>query len=386
MTVGFLIFYKQMLPEETFNPGGISWYRYLITQPFVICHYIITYIIPYNLSADTDWQVFDSIFDYRAILGIAVVHMRILWALKLSRRKETQLISFGILWFLISLLPTSSFIPFSEVLNDHRTFIPYIGLTISFVLGLKYVIENYIIQTLSTKAFTVIAIIAFFSANTYGIRERNKVWKNDLTLWKDVTVKSPKNGRGLMNYGLALMNRGNYKEAEEYFNKARVLIPNYSSLYVNLGVVKNAMGDVTAAEENFKKALQLSPKKHTTLYFYARFLFQKNRFVESKDLLEKAFIIAPNFEATSNLLMEVYHKLSNWEQLKALCNQLLENSPQNENALKYLVIADGKKSEQQFLEEELNKSPTAAGYLNLSLSYFQNDKFEKTISAAKKGN
>ncbi len=386
MTVGFLIFYKQMLPE-TFNPGGVSAYKYLITQPFVICHYLVTYFIPYNLSADTDWQVFDSIFNHRALVGIAIVGYLCYLALKLSKDKGTRLISFGLLWFFISLLPTSSFIPFSEVLNDHRTFIPYIGLTISVVFTSKYLIDNYIIQKISSKnlkATGVILLVCFFSANIYGIRERNKVWKNDLTLWKDVTLKSPKNGRGIMNYGLALMGKGDYKKAEENFNKAKVLIPNYSPLYVNLGIVKNAMGDATAAEENFKKALQLGLNKHTTLYFYARFLFEQNRYTESRDLLKQAYEIAPNFENTFTLLMRVYHKLQNWEQLKVLCNQVLASSPQNENASKYLVIANEKKSELQLLEDELSSTPTASGYLNLSLNYFQNEMFKKTISASRK--
>src|SRR5256886_9086080 len=44
-----------------------------------------------------------------------------------ARSKRTRVIGFGLLWFLIALLPTSLF-PLAEVMNDHRTFLPYIGL------------------------------------------------------------------------------------------------------------------------------------------------------------------------------------------------------------------------------------------------------------------
>ena len=44
--------------------------------------------------------------------------------------KKTRVIGFGLLWFLIALLPTSLF-PLAEVMNDHRTFLPYIGLVIA---------------------------------------------------------------------------------------------------------------------------------------------------------------------------------------------------------------------------------------------------------------
>ena len=39
-------------------------------------------------------------------------------------------------------------------------------------------------------------------------------------LWYDGTIKSPNNGRGLMNYGLTLMARGDYDNAEDYFIQA----------------------------------------------------------------------------------------------------------------------------------------------------------------------
>ena len=81
-----------MLPD-TFSPGGLSRFNYLITQPWVICHYILTYFVPYNLSADTDWTVFTSIVDYRVILGISIVLTLLFIALKASKKKETKLIS-----------------------------------------------------------------------------------------------------------------------------------------------------------------------------------------------------------------------------------------------------------------------------------------------------
>jgi len=42
----------------TFTPGGASRWAYLWTQPFVILHYVYTFVLPVNLSADTDWSPF----------------------------------------------------------------------------------------------------------------------------------------------------------------------------------------------------------------------------------------------------------------------------------------------------------------------------------------
>ena len=91
-------------------------------------------------------------------------------------------------------------------------------------------------------------------------------------MWYDVTIKSPLNGRGLMNYGLVKMEQGKYLEADKYFNKALELTPNYSYLFVNLAIVKNALGDSKTAENYFKKAIQLGNDFAGSHSFYARFL------------------------------------------------------------------------------------------------------------------
>ena len=70
----------------------------------------------------------------------------------------------------------------------------------------------------------------------WGAHERNKVWHTEESLWYDVTVNSPRNGRGLMNYGLTQMELGRYEAALDYFNRAAVLNPNYYTLEVNLGM------------------------------------------------------------------------------------------------------------------------------------------------------
>lgn len=385
LTVVYYGFYTKMVPQ-TFSPGGLSQFNYLITQPMVMVHYIVTYFIPYNLSADTDWTVYTSIFDYRVLTGVSIVALLIYLALKTSKNKDTRLISFGILWFFVSLLPTSSFIPFAEVLNDHRSFIPYIGLTIAFVFGVNFVLQKYLHNSLKNpkfKIFIYAGIFIFLAANVYGVRERNKVWKNDITLWKDVTIKSPNNGRGLMNYGLALMAKGDYINAEIYFKKALILTPNYSNLYINLGIVKNAIGNKSEAENYFKKAIEISPFKHICFHFYGRFLLNNNRTEMAIKMFEKALKISPNYLSSQTLLMDAYHKASNWEKLKSLSQKILKVSPNNSIAKKHLKIALNKKPNIAVMEEDVKKNPTSKKYLNLSLKYFQLRKYEKTISSAK---
>src|SRR5262249_19658762 len=156
-----------------------------------------------------------------------------------SRRQTTKPVAFGILWFLLALLPTSSVIPLAEVLNDHRTFFPFVGLTLAAVwcaaLSLERAGHNV---RVAARAIAVAALLAM----AYGTHQRNIVWRTEESLWLDVTQKSPRNGRGLMTYGLIQMSKGEYATADTYFQRALQLVPQYSYLHVNIAILKGATG------------------------------------------------------------------------------------------------------------------------------------------------
>lgn len=320
LTIGYYIFYKIMIPD-TWTTGGdsISNYKYMITQPFVICHYLVTYLIPYNLSADTDWKVFESIADNRAIIGIILLAGFIFLALKTSKSKKTRVISFGLLWFLISLLPTSSIMTYAEVMNDHRCYIPYLGLGIAVIFGVKYFIDKYFPKVYTSKNgknTLAVIILLFLGGNAFGVYQRNKVWHNDLTLWSDVTEKSPKNARGWMNYGVALMQVSEFENAETKFLKAASLNPFYSYIYINLGILKGVAGDPEEAEMYYKKAIDCANFEHAAWYYYGHFLLSVERYNEAETALQKALEYVPDYYSARVDLLQVYLKREDWQRLR----------------------------------------------------------------------
>ena len=248
-----LAFIRRMDPP-TWVPGGTSWYHYVITQPYVILRYFTTFFLPLDLSADTDWVPLASVADVRFVAGCLFVAALLLTAVMTARKDRLRPISFGILWFLIALLPTS-LIPLAEVTNDHRVFLPYVGLVmaVSWTIALALIRWKESVppdRAFSRWAFAGIAILLAIYA--YGTFQRNTVWRSEETLWRDVTRKSPGNARGLMNYGLTLMEKGDYRDAEKWFAIALMKYPSYPYLHVNMGVLKAATGDRRAAERYFR--------------------------------------------------------------------------------------------------------------------------------------
>jgi len=290
--------------ESTFTPGGASRWHYLLTQPFVLVHYLLAFFLPVNLSADNDWQPVTNLFDDRVLVGVVVLAL-VLWiALRASSRRETRPIAYGLLWFFIALIPTSSVVPLAEVMNDHRMFFPFVGLTLAVSWAIALAISSRQPSPAGRIVLTALAVV-LVSAHAYGARERNKVWHTEESLWLDVTKKSPDNGRGLMSYGVVQMGKGNFPVAEEYFNRALQRTPRYAYLHVNIGVLKGALAQPAEAERHFLEAQQDDPGNPVSYLYYARWLNSVGRTDEAAVNARRASELSPADLDAQQLLADI---------------------------------------------------------------------------------
>ncbi len=310
----------------SFIPGGTSRYSYLLTQPFALLHYALTFLFPFSLSADTDWKPFSSLFDDRALIGMVFVVCAVGTAFVTSRRRETRPIAFGILWFFLALLPTSSIIPLAEVVNDHRMYFPFVGVVLAAACILN---RNLVSRETSRhaagwmKPATVAGCIVLLAAHAYGTHQRNRVWHSEESLWLDVTQKSPENGRGLMNYGLIQMAGGNRLAAEDYFNRALQYSPNYSYLHINIGILKGAMGKMEDADRHFRLAQQIDSDSPASYFYYARWLRSVNRPDEAMTMARRAVDLNGSRLDARHLMMDLLADRQDWRALESAARETL---------------------------------------------------------------
>lgn len=364
----------------TFVPSTTSQIDYIITQPFVFLHYFKNFFFPNDLSADTDWTTLTTIVHWKFFVGIVFLSFMLWISWFFARKKDTQGVAFGILWFFIALLPSSSMIPFAEVMNDHRTFFPYVGL----VFSLGFLVQIFFAVKFQRTPALLLIVLFILSAHAYGTVQRNKVWRTDESLWKDVTEKSPGNARGHMNYGIALMARGRYDEAEKYFHNTLSLWPYYDYGFINMGILKNAKGNSQEAERYFKKAIEYGPMNPESYYYYAEFLNSKKRSEEAILLLKKAIEISPGHTHVRLLLMNIYANEYKWNALRKLAEETLKILPQDRNANYFLEVSKTRKTKKEMAIELVEKSPTPDNYLNLSFISYQENDFRSCIFYAKR--
>ena len=355
--IGMFLFARYM--SDSWAPGGTSVAQYLNTQPYIVWIYIKTFVLPTGLSADTDLQLIEDYFAPKVLWGLLIISLSFLAAWFFARRRITLPISFGILWFFVCLIPTSTIIPLSEVMNHHRTFFPYIGLSMAATWGGYLLFQRWAGKVPSTLARVQLGLLVavIFSLHAYGTYQRNEDWDSDASLWLDVTIKSPRNGRGLMNYGLVKMRSGDTEQATNYFESAqKTHYGRHPYLFVNLGIATNVLSDKSddpqlklEAEEYFKTALRSGSGYPEVHYRYAEWLHENDRSAEALKHAKRALELGPA------------HKLA-----RDLVRELVQIVDVDIN-----VAADN---------ADLANTPEA--FLNLSLQYYELGNFGKSIEAA----
>jgi tetratricopeptide (TPR) repeat protein len=353
VAAGFLVLVLAMTPDS-WDPGGGSVWWYLATQPFVILRYFWTFFVPVGLSADTDWTLLDSIADPRLLIGLAFIVAAVAASVLLSEQRRTRPVAFGILWFFVALVPTSSVVPLAEVTNDHRMYLPFVGLTLAVgwalaLVGFRY--EESIGRSGGLQTAVVLSIAVLLGAHALGTWQRSQVWDTEESLWLDVTVKSPDNGRGLMNYGLTQMAVGRYDVALDYFERAEST--DYGShpyLAINTALALDGLGRRDAVEAYYRDAVARGPGYPATHYYYARWLYQQGRAGEAASYLETALALSPEYQPALLLQAEIL----------------------------------GRSDRVAEAERAAGANPTSDNLIELSLQYYVSGRYEDSIDAAER--
>jgi protein O-mannosyl-transferase len=375
-----LLFVQHMTPRS-WIAGAANVHNYLITQPYVTLLYFKTFFWPTGLSADYDLNPFVTTDDARFWIGLAFVVLFVTAAIVAALCKRTRVIGFGLLWFLIALLTTSLF-PLAEVMNDHRTFLPYIGLVIAIAGAAALLVARLDRsakgrirrgeQSSWTKIAAACAVVLFLCANGYATFQRNKVWRTEETLWRDVALKSPRNGRGLMNYGNTLMAKGEFAGALDYFHRAQQLTPQYSVLFINLAIAEDATKQSALAEQHFKEALRLAQWSPDSYTFYARYLIAHSRAQEANTLLRSALALSPTDLTAHELLAQTDGT-----------NQTATETPES-----YLALSLQFYNEARYIESieasrlALDRRPGyAEAWNNIGAAYNKLGRYEEAVTA-----
>lgn len=234
----------------SFQGDVVDAYHYPLTQLRVIPTYIRLLFFPIGQNLLYDFPTSKSFFEWKTFGGFVFISFILVIGYKI--RKTKPLLTFGIFWFFLTLLVESSFIPIRHVIFEHRVYLPSIGYAI-FLVCAGYVL-------LKDQKKVIVSLSVFVLVFSYLTYQRNKVWKNEFTLWADVKTKSPHQMRPYLNTGIAYSEKGDFEKAIYEFNIALEKEPRSILVLNNKGIVytKQHLFDLAILE--FNKALEIDQK------------------------------------------------------------------------------------------------------------------------------
>jgi tetratricopeptide (TPR) repeat protein len=224
----------------------------VLTQSRVVIFYIslLLWPNPSRLNLDHDFALSYSLLNpATTLIAITVIIVLIAFAILIARKEP--LLSFSIIWFFGNLMIESSIIGL-ELIFEHRNYLP----TMFAILAIVSLAFRYLKHALPV-AIALSLVGALFCVWTF---ERNNVWADEITLYRDSAAKSPGKARPQNNLGAALSRQDRFEEAIEQYQAALKIKPDYADAHYNLGYALAKTGKLDAGISHFKEALRIEPK------------------------------------------------------------------------------------------------------------------------------
>ncbi|MFC1561213.1 tetratricopeptide repeat protein, partial [Candidatus Latescibacterota bacterium] len=259
---------------------------YLITQFRVIVTYIRLLFLPINQNLDYDFPASRSFFEPSTLGSFFLLVSIFVIAIRLFPNKRVM--SLGIVWFFLT-LSIESIIPLHDVIFEYRLYLPMFGFNLFFVSMLHHILWE------KHSKVMIILLLLTISCYSFLTYERNKIFKNDFTLWSDVVMKSPNKERPYNNLGNYFFHLGKYKEAGLNFQKALKLNPNFHEAHNDLGSVLFHLGKLDEAILEFKKALNIYPAYSEAHYNLGYVLYYQGKLDEAIVEYQKALNLDPKY-------------------------------------------------------------------------------------------
>ncbi len=274
------------------KPNIYSLSEQLMFSSYAYIQYILKSIIPYNLSAFYPYPKlvngsYGLIYPLSIILVIFIIAIIILSIIKNKRK-----IVFGITFFSVNIIfVLQLFLHNTEaIISDRYPYLGSIGLYFLIALFFIYIKNKYSKYNKFTE-YALYLIIIVLAVNTFN---RNKIWKNDLTLFSDVLEKHPNAYIAANNIGVYYLNNKDIKNAMKYFTKAIKIKPQFSDAYSNRGTIYFNQNKLDKALSDLNKAAKYDINNSTILQNRGNVYFYKKDYKNALKDYNKALEIAPN--------------------------------------------------------------------------------------------
>lgn len=227
----------------------------LMTEAPVLVKHWQMFFVPKGLSLFHDVDIYHGmtlVISFSLILLLLYLAA----AIYLVRLKELfwKIIAFFMLWFFIVLLPTT-IIPLNMIFQENRGYLAIVSFAAIIGVVLVEISKKF------GKILLIVSVLLIVLVYSVVTIQRNTVWQDNLSLWKDSVKNAPLSGVAYAGLAAAYRDRGDIFLSIETAKKGIAVEPNNYSLRINLGRSYQLAGETDKAIKEYEEALRLEPKQ-----------------------------------------------------------------------------------------------------------------------------
>jgi tetratricopeptide (TPR) repeat protein len=353
----------------------LSRHDYLLTQSVSLLTYLKLLAVPSGLSVFHAIVPVRTVADPRLWLGLGVLLLLIFVAVR--SRKDHPWATFSISWFLLTLLPASSFVPLTLPFDEDRLYLPMFGVAL-YAVGTGW----RLFEAAEKKGWgslrkilpwAPVLVCALYIPHDIL---RGRVWSSDLRLWRMNARDEPGDPRAWVNLGISWGAEGRLPEALDAYRRALALSPDYGvaryfrgqtllkfhrideaeeelslafragifphDALASLGLASLEDNDPGAAARFFVRSLVISPTRAGALRNLGKLLDDENDGAAAENVLEWALVAEPwNPETRIRLAYVVWKYDHRKEAALLLLKDALRLRPEDERANRLLAEISG---------------------------------------------
>jgi protein O-mannosyl-transferase len=311
-----------------FSLPGLPWNHYFFSQLRAWFFYIWLFLFPSGLTVDHDFAVSKTLFEHGAILAAGAWIIAVAASVFLFRKY--RLACYGLLLYLIFLLPTSSVVPIKDLVAERRLYLPILGL---ILMGLEAMRRVRITTPMATAALG--AVLALLGLATY---ERSKDWADPVRLWNSAIAATPAKPRPYGNLASHYLVRRNCAQAEEVSNRASAILGKATDahLMTTWGLALDCLGKKPEAIEKLKAAAAMQPGAQV-YGALGRIHLELGRLLEAEGFLARAEQADPGWEMTYVYRGRVHAARDELEAAAVQYQRALAVNPANATARELLM-------------------------------------------------
>jgi len=346
--IGFSSDLLGAVSRMTAEGGAPPRMTYLLTQFPVVVSYLRLFLFPAGQNLDHDVPLRSTPLDpvviasFLLLAAVAAAGVR-LWLA--SRRTDpgagalSGLVAFGIGWLFITLSIESGAIPIRDVMFEHRLYLPSVGLVMAITaagwwLVIRWGGDDGLRRGTIRFVGLVGAVGVVLGVATYM---RNRIWQDEVTLWKDVVAKSPAKARAHGSLGHAYQRSGFPDEALGSYREAVRLAPGDHVARNNLGTIYLGRKQPEAALEQFREALRSAPASIGITYNLGLALAGLDRLGEAEAAYRTVIGIDARHDSAFNNLGIVLFRQKRFAEAESAFREAVRINPGNESASQNLA-------------------------------------------------